>query len=249
MGVHEAVAGFGKSADAYDRGRPGYPSQAVDWIVKVAGLGPGTTVVDLAAGTGKLTSALVASGARVIAVEPVAAMRARLAASLPTVEALDGTAENMPLRSGSADCVTVAQAFHWFSTDTALAEIARVLVPAGSLVLMWNRRDLDQPLQEEIGRIVAEHRHDTPSHGSGRWRQVIDASALFELVDETRVHFVHSLDREALVDRVASTSFIAELPDEERTQLLERVADLVQDEERTVDLSYSCEVHAFRLRG
>jgi ubiquinone/menaquinone biosynthesis C-methylase UbiE len=138
--VHAAAArGFARSADAYERARPDYPAEAIAWLAERVGLGPGRTVVDLAAGTGKLTRPLADNGARVIAVEPVAEMRAALPAS---VEALDGTAESIPLDDGSVDLVTVAQAFHWFDGDAALAEIARVLRPEGRLVIEIMHRDL-----------------------------------------------------------------------------------------------------------
>src|SRR4051812_40459047 len=128
-----AAIGFALSAQAYEEGRPGYPPAALEPLK----LGAGMTVLDLAAGTGKLTRALAASEATVIAVEPVAEMRAALPES---VTALDGTAETIPLEAGSVDLVTVAQAFHWFDGPAALAEIHRVLVPGGRLAVLWNRR-------------------------------------------------------------------------------------------------------------
>src|SRR5690349_9949875 len=139
--IVEAAVGFERGADDYERARPSYPDAAVDLIVDVCGLGPGVTVCDLAAGTGKLTRLLVPSGAEIVAVEPVAAMRDQLLRAVPGVEVLDGTAETIPLGDGSVDAVTVAQAFHWFDTDRALPELRRVLRPGGHLVLIWNVRD------------------------------------------------------------------------------------------------------------
>src|SRR5437588_5658396 len=115
MTVHESARrGFERHADAYERGRPNYPAEATAWLVTKLGLGPGRTVVDVGAGTGKLTRALLPSGATVIAVEPVAAMRAVLKRELPTVQAMNGTAESLPLPDASADAIVVGQAFHWF---------------------------------------------------------------------------------------------------------------------------------------
>ena len=162
--------GFSTVSDQYERGRPGYPPAAVEWIAAGAGLGPGSVVVDLAAGTGKLTRVLTGTGARVIAVEPIAEMRAQLTTMLPGVEALEGTAEVMGLPDGSADAVTVAQAFHWFATDEALAEIARVLRPGGWLALVWNEGDSNQPLQAEIRRVLAPYEGETPAMARGRGR-------------------------------------------------------------------------------
>ena len=135
-----AAAGFGNAAAAYERGRPSYPDHAVAYLAAELGLGPATRVLDLAAGTGKLTRLLVEGGADVVAVEPVAAMRTVLAEAVPGVPALEGTAEAIPLPDGSVDAVTVAQAFHWFDAGTALAEIHRVLRPGGGLGLIWNAR-------------------------------------------------------------------------------------------------------------
>jgi SAM-dependent methyltransferase len=251
MSVHPDVAGFATSAEAYERGRPDYPGAAVDWIFEQAGLGPGAVVVDLAAGTGKLTRELVARGAHVLAVEPVAEMRMQLRAALPGVEAVDGTADDTGLPGDWADCVTVAQAFHWFATDPALAEIARVLRPQGFLSLIWNRRDLNQPLQAEISRILGPSRRDTPTHVSGEWRRVIDASALFAPAAELHVPHVQTVSRSVLVDRAASTSFIARLPEEERAALLGEVAALVpagMGEDAIAELEYVTDVYLLGRR-
>ena len=136
-----AASGFGGQADAYERGRPSYPSGAVAWLVEGLSIGPGRRVLDLGAGTGKLTRMLGATGAELVAVEPVAAMRAQFAAVLPDIELLDGTAEAIPLPDQSVDVVVAAQAFHWFDPLPALTEIARVLRPGGGLGMVWNERD------------------------------------------------------------------------------------------------------------
>lgn len=229
MTVHPAAAnGFAAAADAYERARPGYPAEVVAWMAEHLGVGPGRVLVDLAAGTGKLTRSLVATGARVIAVEPVAEMRALLTAVLPDVEALDGTAEALPLADGAAHAVTVAQAFHWFATAEALHEVARVLVPGGGLGLVWNHRRLDDPLQAAVEAIIAPHRGEAPHHESGRWRGAFEEAGPFGPLEELHVPSDrHGTSAADLVDRVASTSFIATLPDEERSEVLGRVRALV----------------------
>jgi SAM-dependent methyltransferase len=217
--IHPTARAFDGAADAYERGRPGYPPDAVAWLAAVLGLGPGTTVVDLAAGTGKLTRLLVPTGSRVIAVEPLAGMRAALAAQVPGVRVVDGTAEDSGLASGLADAVTVAQAFHWFDGPAALAEIHRVLRPAGRLGLLWNRRDLTQDLQRDLDQVIERHRGETPSHAGDRWRQAFDETTLFGPLSVASFAHDQQLDADGVVARVLSISFNASLPDAERRRV------------------------------
>jgi SAM-dependent methyltransferase len=242
--MRDGAASFSTVASEYERGRPDYPAEAADWIAEQATLGPGCVVVDLAAGTGKLTRQLVRSGAHVVAVEPLAPMLAQLAALLPGVEALPGTAEATGLPDGSADALTVAQAFHWFATEEVLREVARVLKPGGYLALVWNRRDLTQQIQADLTRIMASHRHDAPSHESGAWMAVMDATTLFSKLGEHHTRFEQVLDAGGLSDRVESTSFIASLPDDERAQVLATVRELAAA--GPVSLAYDCTVHLYR---
>jgi SAM-dependent methyltransferase len=221
MPVHESARkGFERNADAYERGRPTYPAQATAWLVENLGLGPGRTVVDVGAGTGKLTRALVPSGADVIAVEPVAAMRAVLERELPTARTIDGTAESLPLQDGAADAIVVGQAFHWFDGHGALAEFHRLLRADGRLGLIWNVRDRRQELQRKIDQITEPLRGDTPSVASGKWRAALEQSALFWPVGELEVPFELDLDPDTFVDRIASISFIAALDDSRHEEVL-----------------------------
>lgn len=174
--VHESAAvGFARSADAYERARPEYPDGAMAWLAGRLGLRRGVTVLDLAAGTGKLTRRLLETGATVVAVEPVAEMRAGLSADATV---LDGVAEAIPLGDATADAVTVGQAFHWFDGDRALREIHRVLRPRGNLALVWNRRELDDPVQAAIQALLAPYRYGTPAHASDAWRGCLPAHAV-----------------------------------------------------------------------
>jgi SAM-dependent methyltransferase len=237
--VHSAAArGFARSVDAYERARPEYPPVAIAWLAQVLDLRPGRVVVDLAAGSGKLTRPLAELGCEVIAVEPVAEMRAAIG---PAARAIDGMAEAMPLPDDSADAVTVGQAFHWFDGPAALAEIERVLRPGGALALVWNRRpDESSALWAAITELMAPYRGDTPSHGTGRWR---DAFAGRELT-ERRFEFTQRLDADRLADRVGSTSFVAALDDADRVPLLARVRALADD--GPVEVPYVCELHLWR---
>jgi ubiquinone/menaquinone biosynthesis C-methylase UbiE len=242
-GVHAAAArGFARSAGAYDRARPEYPLAAIAWLDERIGLGPGRRVVDLAAGTGKLTRPLADTGAEVVAVEPVAEMRARIGPAAAQV--LDGTAEAIPLPDGSADAVTVGQAFHWFDGPAALAEIHRVLRPGGVLGLVWNRRPLEDPVHAAIEAIVAPHRRDAPAHRSGAWRAGFETTTRFGALEERTFDHAREMDASALADRVGSTSFVASLPDGPRADVLDRVRALAGA--GTVRLPYVCEVFACR---
>jgi SAM-dependent methyltransferase len=237
--VHRAAAtGFARSVEAYERARPEYPPEAIAFLARELDLRPGRRVVDLAAGSGKLSRPLAKLGCEVIAVEPVDEMRAAIG---PGIEALAGTAEAMPLADDSADAVTVGQAFHWFDGPKALAEIERVLRPGGALALVWNRRPVESSeLHAAISEIMAPYRGDAPSHGSGAWRDTFAGRGL----REERFDFVQRLDADGLADRVGSTSFIAALDEPERARVLERVRALVDG--GAVDVPYVCEVHVWR---
>ena len=184
-------------------------------------------VVDVAAGTGKLTRLLVPSGARVVAVEPLAEMRAQLEEAVPDVEALEGAAEALPLEGSSADAITVAAAFHWFREDEALAEFTRVLRPGGRLAIVYNLRDPESELQQELSRMLDFH-----SGTRLAWMRGIDTGAILEesgLFDPPEyAEFRHEqrFDPDGLVERVASISYVALLEGRERKEFLAQVREL-----------------------
>ena len=246
MGVNQAAAtGFGRGAEAYERGRPGYPEAAVDWMLDGLGVTADSTVVDLGAGTGKLTRLLLPRGAHLIAIEPVPAMRRTFARVLPGVPVVDGTAESMPLASGSVDAVTAAQAFHWFATRAAVGEIHRVLRADGGLGLIWNRRDLRDPLQAALDAIVRPHRGVAPAHERDQWREVIDGNPRFGPAGERQFAHDQPADPEGVVDRVLSTSFIASLAEPARSQVVQQVREVVANY-RDLTLRYVTDVFLFR---
>jgi SAM-dependent methyltransferase len=249
MGVHEtARRGFAAAADVYEGSRPGYPAEAIDWLAGELGLRPNVTVVDLAAGTGKLTRLLIPTGADVIAVEPVDEMRRALRRTSPGANARAGTAERTGLPASSADAVTVAQAFHWFDGPRALTEIHRVLRPVGRLALAWNIRDLEDPTQRAVEDLFALYRRDTPSHRGGHWRGSLDSSELFETTAKRHFRNVQTLEAESLVSRVASTSFIADLPDPERRRVLERARAIASDLPDRFPFPYTTEIEVLARR-
>jgi ubiquinone/menaquinone biosynthesis C-methylase UbiE len=225
--IHEAARGFELAPKPYEIGRPDYPAEAIERLAFELRIGPGTRVLDLAAGTGKLTKRLEPIGADLVAVEPAEAMRASLAAQLPDVEAFAGTAEDIPLDDGSVDAVVVGQAFHWFDGSAALAEIHRVLRPKGRLGLVWNVKDESIDWIEKLGQIIESYRGAAPRVASGAWKDAFDRTTLFSPLQRARFSFVHEADFAAVVARVTSVSFIAALPPAEFARVVERVRQLI----------------------
>jgi SAM-dependent methyltransferase len=242
--VHPVAArGFSRSPDAYERARPDYPAAAIEFLALRLGIGPGRRVLDLAAGTGKLTRPLLGTGTDVVAVEPVAQMRAALP---PEAHVLEGTAEAIPLADRDVDAVTVGQAFHWFDGAAALAEIHRVLRPGGKLALIWNGQRKDTPLGRAIDSIIEPHRKGTPTHRTNAWRPAVEQTRLFGPLEERHFPNDQELDAEGLVDRFRSTSFVAALDPAEREAVLGEVRALAADGPVTV--RYDTEVHVCERR-
>ena len=211
---------FGAAADAYERGRPPYPQEAVDWLLQDTGC----RVLDLGAGTGKLTRQLTARGLRVTAVEPSAGMREQLTAAVPQARALAGTAESLPLPDAVMDAVVVAQAWHWVDTRRAVPEAARVLAPGGVLALVWNVRDEREEWTARLGRLLHPN-GAPPTHGVGV-AALAQRPDLFEAVETFTVQWRHELSREELIDLVSSRSYVITMPAAERAALLAEVAEL-----------------------
>ncbi|MEO7428761.1 MAG: class I SAM-dependent methyltransferase [Acidimicrobiales bacterium] len=237
-----AARGFEAGAVAYEAARPGYPEAALAVLRDQVGIGAGTIVVDLAAGTGKLTRRLVELGADVTAVEPVEGMRAQLARVLPDVAALDGMAEEIPLEDGSLDVVTVAQAFHWFDAPAALVEVARVLRPGGRLALLWNERDESTPWVAEMSRLIGWHERTVSRYQHVSWPDIIAASGRYEPLEERVVHWDQPMTRELLADRVRSISYIAAMPTPQREKFVTEVVNLARRLPEPFPLPYVCRV-------
>jgi len=238
-------SGFSSGTDLYERARPGYSDDAVGHLVDTLGIGPGRRVLDIAAGTGKLTRALVATGAEVVASEPSSAMRATFATVVAHTPQVGATAEHLPFAGGSFDAVTVAQAFHWFDAPVALAECARILRPRGGLALVWNERDESDPVVAELTRISKWDVHQPYPVGMD-FGTVIDASGLFGPVNRTRFRFTQELDREAFVEQVASRSYIAVLPEDRRRAVLDGVAALAARLDEPIPLPYVADTFCAR---
>jgi SAM-dependent methyltransferase len=235
----------------YERGRPGWPPEVLD----VTGLSPAATVLDLGAGTGKLTRLLVPRFSRVICVEPDEAMRALLSPLCPSADVLAGSAEDIPLAEASVDGVFVAEAFHGFDDERALAEIARVLKPRGPLVLMWNLpagqtapsiAALEQLLIDRAPTGLAYDPVDlnTRRYASGEWRVAFGDSP-FEELQEARFPNLQTVDREGLVAFFESMGWFGELPASERLPLVEQLRSLLDAPEYR--RSWETHVHWTRL--
>jgi ubiquinone/menaquinone biosynthesis C-methylase UbiE len=232
---------FGGVAEVYERARPTYPEDAVRWL---AGDEP-RDVVDLGAGTGKLTRSLVALGHRVTAVEPSVEMLGQLRSAVPGAIAIEGVAESIPLADRSADVVTAAQAFHWFDKPVALREIARVLRPGGRVALVWNARDdraewVAEFTETIVGRSVFR------AGGIAAAATAIDESGLYGPVEHVELDHVQLLRRDELLELVRSRSECAVLAEDERRPVLERVDALFDTHARNGTLTMPYVTECFR---
>jgi SAM-dependent methyltransferase len=222
---------FGRAARAYELGRPEWPAELVDRVAGELGLGPEATVLDLGAGTGKLTRALVPRFARVVAVEPDDAMRAVLEAVVPDADSRAGSAEAIPLGKDEVDAVFSGEAFHWFATPATVAELTRVLRPGGGLAIFWNI-PLEHPdVGEEAEAVIDEafDRGGTPGLPrvlSGEWREPLEGSG-FEELRETGLERELVTDRERWIASLLSVSSIAVQPDEDRDAFAARMRELI----------------------
>ncbi|NCE86787.1 class I SAM-dependent methyltransferase [Pseudomonas sp. Q1] len=226
--VHaSAQQGFSTQAATYAQGRPDYPRQLIGWLGEALGVEPQSTVIDLGAGTGKFTRLLSTLTPALIAVEPIAAMAAQLTRSLPDVRLVEGTAESIPLGDATADAVVCAQAFHWFATQAALAQIHRVLKPGGRLGLVWNVRDESVDWVAAITAIITPYEGDTPRFHTGRWREAFTGK-YFSAPELTCFPYQHvGSPQEVIMDRFLSVSFIAALPDAEKAKVRAQLQALI----------------------
>lgn len=225
--VHDvAQAGFSDPRD-YEAARPSYPAEAVDWITGFLATAGAPRVCDLAAGTGKLTRLLAGRGYRLFAVEPVAGMRATFRTVLPDVPIVAGAAEALPVRDASLDAVTVAQAWHWFDKDRAAAELRRTVVAGGRVVLVWNARDRSASWVDAVWSVVDRVEKRAPWRDHEQWRDTAESVAGFPPPERAEFRHAQQLTPEQVVQRVASVSHVAVLPDRERDAVLDEVRGIV----------------------
>jgi SAM-dependent methyltransferase len=228
---------FGRGADAYHEARPEYSAEALDLAASRLGLGPDADVLDLAAGTGKLTRPLTERFARVTAVEPDPGMRAVLGQVPGCHLVLDGRAESIPLPGAAVDAVFVGQAFHWFANPEAVGQIARVLRPGGGLVLIWNtwwgtEPPLPDAAEKLIESVVARPQLEPVRLKSDDWRECFVGSPFEELQKEEVEERTLEIEADLLVTLYLSTSPFATLPHDERERVESELRTLITGQHR-----------------
>jgi len=238
---------FGAHAGAYERARPEWPEEAARWLVPEGA----ELVVELGAGTGKLTRAVASLGARVVAVEPDPRMLAVLRGL--GLEGVEGAAEAIPFGDGVADAVVAGSSLHWFELQLALPEIHRVLRPDGRFGFGWNHRDDRHPAIAGMSEAVyeAQARSRGPRWRSRDWSTELAAGGLFRDVERVLFEHVLELPREALRDHLMSYSGVAALSEDERKPMLSNVAALLDADESVSDgvtLRLPFVVTAYRAR-
>ncbi len=216
---------FGGVAEAYERGRPTYPVEAVRWML---GESP-RTVLELGAGTGKLTRVAAALGHDVHATDPDEAMLQILEREVPGVRTAQAGAEEIPLGDASVDVVMAGQAFHWFDLDRALPEVARVLRPGGRICIVWNFRNEKIPWVRRLGTIIGTQEQDTDP------AQALIFSELFGFVEDHEFTHWQGIDRESIQDLVLSRSNVAVLDEAGRAAKLAEVLAFYDEYGRGMD--------------
>jgi SAM-dependent methyltransferase len=237
MALHPLATQFAVVAGAYERGRPEYPPAVVGAIaaeLRVTGDAP---VLDLAAGTGKLTRALLSARLDVVAVEPQPQLRDLLAASIGSERVRDGLAEAIPLADGSIAAVMVADAFHWFEHGAALREIRRVLRPGGGLAVLSTAPDWSgASWAHEVGALMARLRPEHPHFDGPSWQDAVRAAGGWTEPREVRVSTSQPARPERMVDYLESISWIAALPADDRAETLAQIGAIVDAGETPAEL-------------
>jgi SAM-dependent methyltransferase len=235
MGIHRVAAeGFGSAAETYEAARPGYPPEVVDWLIENLNVRPASRLIDLAAGTGKLTRLLRARRVNPIAVEPVESMRRVLRQAEPPIPIVAATAEATPFRPASIDAVSIAQAFHWFDNPSSHAELARVVRPGGRLGLIWNARDRTVEWVDRVWSVMDR----VEKHAPWRDHESARSSNEWSLPGFTPFHraeFFHDqrLTRHQVIQRFASVSHVAVLEPEQRQEVLNEVSGILDGHPET----------------
>jgi SAM-dependent methyltransferase len=246
--LHPLAAQFASVADAYERGRPEYPPAAVGALAAELGLSPGARILDLAAGTGKLSRALLAAGFDVVAVEPLDSLRALLSERIGADRVKAGVAEQIPLGDAEVDAVTAADAFHWFDQARALREIRRVLRPRGGLVVLSMVPDWSgASWAHELGSFMAAIRPQHPHFDGPSWQAAVIDAGGWSTPREIRVTTTEPTDAQRILDHMMSMSWIAAMADDERQAAAERMRGFVQSGETPAELPQHVVIGLARL--
>jgi SAM-dependent methyltransferase len=246
--THPRARGFDRVAEQYERGRPGYAPAAVAFLARTLRLRPGRTVVELGSGTGKFSRALRPTGTALVAIEPVAGMRAVFRRVVPEVAVVPGTAEAIPLPDGFADVVVAAQSFHWFRGSAAVGEIARVLRPGGALALVWNVRNQRFRFWRDVNRILRRYRWGSRTAGERRWRAPFERpGSPFGPLHERHFPHLQTLTPRGVIERVLSVSDLAMRSRKDRAAVARELRRLLATDpvlrgSRTLALPYTTEV-------
>lgn len=239
-----ARRGFATGTDVYHRARPAYRAEMLTHLSTELGLRNETRVLDLAAGTGRMTRELISLGADVTAVEPAPAMRATFRTALPDVPVTDGTAERIPFPDAAFDAVVVAQAFHWFDGPKALREIARVLRPGGALALVWNARDESEGWAADLGKAVRWP--FTPWDVDAQFRTDLADTGRFDAGTKRDFRWTDRLTHHQFVERIGTFSYIVAMPTAEREALLTAVRTHLASLPDPLDVPYTGHVFITR---
>lgn len=245
---------FDRCAARYERGRPGYPPAAIRFLAREFRLGRGSTVVELASGTGKFTRALRPLGAAIVAVEPTEGMRREFRRRVPGVLVLEGSAEAIPLPDRFADAVVVAQAYHWFHPERAAREIARILRPGAGLAVVWNSRDDRVRWSRGLSEIVRRNAGDA-GHGGTAWKLPFRRrGGPFTALRRREFRYTQRLSVPEAVDRGLSVSLVQALPLAGRRKVAREIRSMLASDpatrgRRTLTLPYETEVFYARRRG
>ena len=234
---------FESVAADYERHRPEYPEEALRWAAGRLGLESGARILDIGAGTGKLTRGLVALGLDVVAVEPGAAMLEQLRAAVPAAAALEGRAESIPLPDASVDAVFAGQAYHWFDRERAVPELHRVVSTGGGLALLWNWWDERDPLQRELGPIVGY------AGSEPYWEESLPNEPWFRELGRTVVASIQEASPQALVAHLSTTSGFVTMEAGERERRLAEVRDIASRYGERFSLPRVTYVFAFERLG
>ncbi|MFT4020332.1 MAG: class I SAM-dependent methyltransferase [Acinetobacter sp.] len=225
-----AQQGFSSGAELYQQTRPSYPQEVISWLRNGLNLNHHSSVVDLAAGTGKFTHYIKQVTQHITAIEPVDAMRAQFQHVHPELSIEQGLSHHLPLPDHTVDAVLCAQAFHWFADRASLQEIHRVLKPQGHFGLVWNQRDTSVAWVQAIADILLPLEQHTPRFHSGEWKHAFEQQSWFKL--DTEQHFIHQhigTVEQVVSKRLLSTSFIAMMPDHQQQQLKQQFEQVVFD--------------------